>query len=94
MYLFFFFFFVFDTFIAINYRLSPETRFPGALLDAVYAFLYLTDPDGLAIDPSNIAVMGDSAGGGLALAMMLYLRDHHMANVGCAVLFSVKYYFL
>ncbi|RUS22207.1 Alpha/Beta hydrolase protein [Endogone sp. FLAS-F59071] len=73
---------------AINYRLAPETRFPGALLDAVYAFLYLTDPDGLAIDPSNIVVMGDSAGGGLALAMILYLRDHRMANVGCAVLFS------
>ncbi|RUS33350.1 Alpha/Beta hydrolase protein [Jimgerdemannia flammicorona] len=73
---------------ALNYRLSPETPFPGALLDAVYAFLYLTDPDGLAINPKDVVVMGDSAGGGLALALLFYLRDHDMETPGGGVLFS------
>ncbi|KAI9302272.1 alpha/beta hydrolase fold-domain-containing protein, partial [Cunninghamella echinulata] len=64
---------------AINYRLAPETPFPGALYDAVQSFLYLIDPqEKYYFDPKCIMVMGDSAGGGLALAMLLYLRDHSL----------------
>ncbi|CAO3640770.1 unnamed protein product [Cunninghamella blakesleeana] len=62
---------------AINYRLAPETPFPGALYDAVQSYLYLIDPqEKHYFDPKAIMIMGDSAGGGLALSMLLYLRDH------------------
>ncbi|KAI9318804.1 alpha/beta hydrolase fold-domain-containing protein [Dichotomocladium elegans] len=73
---------------SVNYRLAPETRFPGGLYDAVQAFLYLTDTErGYGLDPQNILIMGDSAGGGLALATMLYLRDHgYPAAEGAALL--------
>ncbi|KAI8882100.1 hypothetical protein K501DRAFT_187591 [Backusella circina FSU 941] len=75
--------------LAVNYRLAPETRFPGALYDAVQSFLYMIDPKGpYKLDPKNIVVMGDSAGGGLCLAMMLYLRDHGLAQPEGAALLS------
>ncbi|ORZ13460.1 alpha/beta hydrolase fold-domain-containing protein [Absidia repens] len=74
---------------AINYRLAPETKFPGALYDAVQAFLYLIDPtEKYNFDPKRILVMGDSAGGGLALAMLLYLRDHDLPSPEGACLLS------
>ncbi|GJN87239.1 hypothetical protein Rhopal_000184-T1 [Rhodotorula paludigena] len=58
---------------AINYRLAPETRFPGQLHDAVSAYMRLTVD--LKIPPENIIFAGDSAGGGLTLATLMYLRD-------------------
>ncbi|ORX57513.1 hypothetical protein DM01DRAFT_260803 [Hesseltinella vesiculosa] len=62
---------------AINYRLAPEHKFPCALHDAVQSYLYLIDPnEKYHFNPKRIMVMGDSAGGGLALALLLYLRDH------------------
>jgi acetyl esterase/lipase len=56
----------------VDYRLAPEHPHPAAVLDAVAAvrFAYAS---GLA--PSRVAVGGDSAGGGLALATLLRLRD-------------------
>lgn len=76
---------------AVNYRLAPETKFPGALYDAVQSYLYLIDPNEKhQLNPKNIMVMGDSAGGGLCLAMMLYLRDHGLPQPEGAVLLSVK----
>ncbi|KAI8146648.1 Alpha/Beta hydrolase protein [Fennellomyces sp. T-0311] len=74
---------------AINYRLAPETKFPGGLYDAVQAYLYLIDADnGYCLDPKNVLFMGDSAGGGLCLATMLYLRDHGLPQPEGAVLLS------
>lgn len=60
--------------LAINYRLAPETRFPGPLHDVVCGYLRLVEE--LSIPPENIIVAGDSAGGGLSLSLMLYLRDN------------------
>ncbi|KAG2190057.1 hypothetical protein INT46_007936 [Mucor plumbeus] len=75
--------------LAVNYRLAPETKFPGALYDVVQSYLYLIDPkEKHRLDPKNIIVMGDSAGGGLCLAMMLYLRDHGLPQPEGAVLIS------
>lgn len=75
--------------LAVNYRLAPETRFPGALYDVVQSFLYLIDGNEKhRLDPKNIIVMGDSAGGGLCLAMLLYLRDHNLPQPEGAVLIS------
>jgi monoterpene epsilon-lactone hydrolase len=57
---------------AIDYRLAPEHPFPAALDDAVAAWHGLL-ADGA--DPGRSAVLGDSAGGGLALALALRLKD-------------------
>ncbi|KAI0828960.1 Alpha/Beta hydrolase protein [Trametes gibbosa] len=60
---------------AVDYRLAPETRFPGPLHDAVSAYFRLIDD--LHVPPENIIVAGDSAGGGLTLALLMYLRDNN-----------------
>jgi acetyl esterase/lipase len=57
---------------ALDYRLAPEHPYPAALEDAVSAWHALVAEEA---DPSNIVIMGDSAGGGLALALGLRLRD-------------------
>jgi len=58
--------------LAINYRLAPEHPFPAALEDAVAAYLWLRAQ---GFGSSQIIIAGDSAGGGLALALLLALRD-------------------
>ncbi|MGR4878302.1 alpha/beta hydrolase [Streptomyces sp. LARHCF249] len=62
--------------ITVNYRLSPENRFPAAL-DDVYAVLNWTHDHAaeLGIDPDRIAVGGHSAGAGIAAAVALRARD-------------------
>jgi acetyl esterase/lipase len=71
--------------------LAPEHPFPAALHDIVLSFLHLIDKEnGYGYDPSSILIMGDSAGGGLALSMMLYLRDHGLPLPGAASLLSVS----
>ncbi|KAG0994974.1 hypothetical protein G6F28_005232 [Rhizopus arrhizus] len=75
--------------IAINYRLAPEAKFPGGFYDSVQSFLYLIDKNGeYGFDPKNIMIMGDSAGGGLCLALMLYLRNHGLPLPEGSVLLS------
>ncbi|MFO1376051.1 MAG: alpha/beta hydrolase [Steroidobacteraceae bacterium] len=58
--------------LAIDYRLAPEHPFPAAVDDAVAAYRALLD-EGLS--PSRIVLAGDSAGGGLAVAMQVAARD-------------------
>jgi acetyl esterase len=62
--------------VAVDYRLAPETPFPGPLED-VYAGLLWTaqHTDELGIDPQRIAIYGASAGGGLCAALALLSRD-------------------
>lgn len=57
--------------VAIDYRLAPEFPFPVALDDAVKAYDALVDAPGVL----PIVVAGDSAGGNLALSLLLHLRD-------------------
>ncbi|OSX67049.1 hypothetical protein POSPLADRAFT_1175785 [Postia placenta MAD-698-R-SB12] len=71
---------------AIDYRLAPETRFPGPLHDVVSAYLRLVED--LHIPPENIIVAGDSAGGGLSLALIMYLRDNEFPLPSAAILMS------
>ncbi|KAJ3321175.1 hypothetical protein HDV06_004518 [Boothiomyces sp. JEL0866] len=75
---------------AINYRLAPEHPFPAGLHDALAGYLWLLDPTNEMFentsemlhdpyDPEDIIISGDSAGGGLAMALInylnMYLRD-------------------
>lgn len=56
-----------------DYRVAPEHPYPAALEDAFSAYEWLLEA---GCPPSQIVVAGDSAGGGLALALCLYLKDH------------------
>lgn len=60
--------------LTIDYRVAPEHPYPAALEDAVAAYLWLIGEK--RYSPEKIVVTGDSAGGGLTLALCLYLRDH------------------
>lgn len=60
--------------LLIDYRLAPENPFPAALDDALAAYRWLLET---GYPPEHIAIGGDSAGGGLALATALSLRDDH-----------------
>lgn len=70
---------------SVKYRLAPEDRFPAALDDAFAAYNWLLEQN---IAPSKIALAGDSAGGGLVLALLLRLRDSALPLPACAVCFS------
>lgn len=63
-------------FFSAEYRLAPEFPYPVPLKDAYEAFLWLhSHAIGLGIDTDRIAVMGDSAGGGLAAALTHYILE-------------------
>ncbi len=57
---------------ALNYRLAPENHYPAALNDALEAYDYLLKDH---FKPKQIIVGGTSAGGGLALALILKLKE-------------------
>ncbi len=57
---------------AVDYRLAPEAPFPAAVDDTLAAYHWLIEQ---GFSPDKIVVAGDSAGGGLTLALMISLRD-------------------
>lgn len=61
--------------LTIDYRVAPEFPYPAALDDALEAYCWLLERE---YAPENIVIAGDSAGGGLTLALCLFLRDHRM----------------
>ncbi|MEQ1783312.1 MAG: alpha/beta hydrolase, partial [Hyphomonadaceae bacterium] len=62
--------------VSVDYRLAPETVFPGAIEDCYAALKWLfAEAAALKIDTRRIGVMGESAGGGLAAALALLVRD-------------------
>lgn len=71
--------------LAINYRLAPENPFPAALEDTLKAYDWLLSQ---GISPSQICIAGDSAGGGLAIAALLAMRDNGLPLPAGAFCFS------
>lgn len=63
-----------------DYRVAPENPFPAALDDAVAAYKWLIQEKKYV--PEHIVVAGDSAGGGLSLALGLYLKDNNLPMPG------------
>lgn len=66
-----------------DYRLAPEDPFPAALDDAVAAYRWLVEEEG--VEPGRMAVTGDSAGGGLAVALLCEARDRGLDLPACYV---------
>ncbi len=62
--------------VSVEYRLSPESPFPGPLMDAQHAFNWMhAHADDFGMDPSRMAIGGDSAGGNLATVVCVLNRD-------------------
>ena len=68
-----------------DYRLAPDHPFPAAIEDAVAAYRHLL---ALGHAPRDIAVAGDSAGGGLAMALLHLAGSEDLPYPACAVAFS------
>ncbi|HVB94665.1 MAG TPA: alpha/beta hydrolase [Acidimicrobiales bacterium] len=73
------------TVAVLDYRLAPEHRFPDAVTDATSAYADLV---ALGVRADRIAIGGDSAGGGLAMAAVLALRDAGASLPGAVVCLS------
>jgi epsilon-lactone hydrolase len=70
---------------ALDYRLSPEHRFPAQLEDALNAYRWVLET---GIEPEKLIVAGDSAGGHLALTLLLAARDSKLPLPELAIALS------
>lgn len=68
-----------------DYRVAPEHPYPAALEDALASYQWLLDKGYYG---EQIIIAGDSAGGGLAMALCMYLKDHHMPMPGGVIAMS------
>ena len=70
---------------SVDYRLSPRYRFPAALVDVTKTYIGLLER---GVEPDRIFVAGDSAGGNLAAALLVRLRDEGLPLPAGGLLFS------
>lgn len=71
--------------LLVDYRLAPEAPFPAAVEDGVASYRWLLDQ---GFKPLQLAIAGDSAGGGLAVATLVSARDQGLPMPKAAVLIS------
>lgn len=71
--------------LALDYGLAPEHPFPGPLNEAVRLYKWML---GAGYAPESVAMVGDSAGGGLVLSAMLVLRAEGVPSPACGVIAS------
>ena len=73
------------TAVVLHYRRAPEHPFPAQIEDAVATYNALLDK---GFDAKKISTAGDSAGGDLAIASVLRMRDLRLPLPGCVIAFS------
>jgi acetyl esterase/lipase len=71
--------------VSVGYRLAPESPYPAAVEDTVSAYRALLEREG---GSENIVVSGESAGGNLAVELLLAIRSEGLAQPAAAVLLS------
>ncbi len=81
--------------LTVDYRCSPPATdgyhtgpFPAAIDDCFAAYTWLVDPDGGGVLPQQVVVGGCSAGGGLAVALLLRIRDARLQQPAAALSLS------
>jgi acetyl esterase len=73
--------------LSVGYRQPPEHKYPTAPQDCYDALAWaVSNAPSLGIDPTRVAVVGDSAGGNLAAAAALQSRDNSRPAIACQVL--------
>ena len=70
---------------SVDYRLAPEARLPAAHEDVAAAYQSVIRS---GVHSSEIALVGDSAGGNLVLSLAVQLRDHGAVAAACIAVFS------
>ena len=71
--------------LQLSYRKAPEHKFPAPIEDSVAAYQWLLAQ---GYQAENIIIAGDSAGGGLTMATLIYLRDNSIPLPACAICIS------
>lgn len=71
--------------LMVYYRLAPEHPFPACLDDSLLAYEWLLER---GVEPKNIVIAGDSAGGGLTLSTLLAIKERKLPMPGCAYMLS------
>lgn len=71
--------------LSLDYRLAPEHPFPAAVDDALAGYRFLLAQ---GIKPGNIAIAGDSAGGGLVVATLLAIKEAGLEQPACGFCIS------
>ena len=71
--------------LVLDYRMAPEDPFPAAVDDAVAAWAWMLEQGG---NPARMSIMGDSAGGGLAIAAQVALKQRGLQLPACSCCIS------